>query len=125
MIKPTELRLGNCVEYDGNYYQIDSLSWDLPTVDTIEFGIGVVDYNIINPIPLTEEVLIKCGFNKLGDFKYNKGAFVIERMINGDCFLVRMYVNITESVKVRYINHLHELQNLMYAILGEDLKIDL
>jgi len=44
--------------------RIHSLSEELPTLDTSEFGIGVVDWNNLKPIELTEEWLINLGFEQ-------------------------------------------------------------
>ena len=60
-----EFRIGNLVEYDGRVFEIDSVSEVLPTLNTIEFGIGVVDWNNLKPIPLTEDWLVRFGGEKL------------------------------------------------------------
>lgn len=54
-----EFRVGNLVEYDGRVFEIDSVSEVLPTLNTIEFGIGVVDWNNLKPIPLNEDWLVR------------------------------------------------------------------
>ncbi len=60
-----EFRIGNLVEYDGRVFEIDSVSEVLPTLNTIEFGIGVVDWNNLKPIPLNEDWLVRLGGEKL------------------------------------------------------------
>ena len=60
-----EFRIGNLVEYDGRVFEIDSVSEVLPTLNTIEFGIGVVDWNNLEPIPLNEDWLVRLGGEKL------------------------------------------------------------
>lgn len=63
MIKANELRLGNWVKYDNRYFQIHSIADVFPTLNTDEFGIGVVDYNNISPVELTPEILEAAGFD--------------------------------------------------------------
>jgi len=63
-MKANELRIGNLVSYDGRIFEIDTIAKEFPTLNTIEFGIGVVDWENIEPIPLPEEWLIKFGFEK-------------------------------------------------------------
>ncbi len=65
IIKASETRIGNLVEYDGRVFEIHSISETLPTLNTIEFGIGVVDWNNLKPIPLTEDWLVRLGGEKL------------------------------------------------------------
>jgi len=54
-----ELRIGNLVSYDNRVFEIDTIAKEFPTLNTIDFGIGVVDWNNIKPIPITEEWLLK------------------------------------------------------------------
>ena len=110
-MKPEELRIGNWVESNGFYrvrgpYQVSSIS-------------GVLEYDYIKPLPLTEEWLLKFGFKKdktwTGDvFENKKGDRV--------CLGAQMYVA-SESVKVDCPKNVHQLQNLYYALTGEELKI--
>ena len=65
MIQAKDLRIGNWVMYDNKIFEVDTISMEFPTLNTIEFGIGVVKWDKLNPIPLTEELLIKCGFKKI------------------------------------------------------------
>ena len=123
MIQPTELRIGNYIEYDGNYYKIDSLSRGLPTLNTLAFGIGVVDYNNINPIPLTEEILIKCGFKRIHQSKFRAVDIHIfcylHETMNGDWILD------IDGRTISVVKSLHQLQNLYHAITGNELEINL
>lgn len=63
-MKPEEVRYKNLVEYDGRIFEIDTIAEEFPTLNTAEFGIGVVDWNNLKPIPLTEEWLIRFGFER-------------------------------------------------------------
>lgn len=70
----------------------------------------------LSPIPLTEDWLLKFGF----DMKYGN-TYLKDRMkfdIN-TIGLVRFHW----SQKVTYIKYVHQLQNLYFALTGQELKL--
>ncbi len=117
MIDAKELRIGNLIDYLG------------PTI--VNAGIiqeiekdGVENY--ANPIPLTEEWLVKVGFVKSMDENKNEYYIELHKCIgllqigysNG-----RMYVSInSDEVELPNIKHAHQVQNLYVALTGEELK---
>jgi hypothetical protein len=70
----------------------------------------------IEPIPLTEELLLKCGFEKRvwGNVTYYNPNLDLDRD-----FRVR---GIDWNVQIKY---LHQLQNLFFALTGEELEVKL
>lgn len=109
-MKANELRIGNFVSKDGEIYEADFI-----TIRMTE------NYE---PIPLTEEWLIKFGFESInthGLVTFDKGRLSIHlpcsHYKNG-----RTYFNswciIEHSVK-----YVHQLQNLYFALTGEELTI--
>jgi hypothetical protein len=70
------------------------------------------------PIPLTEDWLIKFGFEKHGDNMFGNVLFRIEKTNN--MFLLWRY----EGPQVS-LSSVHELQNLYFALLKEELTIKL
>ncbi|WP_394749597.1 hypothetical protein [Spongiimicrobium salis] len=132
-MKPTEVRIGNLVEYDNNVFPIHSIGDVFPTLDTIEFGIGVVDWNNIKPISLTEEWLLRFGSYTWNGFlcldafspghpsqRFNlywseKDGFNCKSRYQGEAEL---------GYKMRQIKHVHQLQNLYFALTGEELKLN-
>jgi len=117
MIHANELRLGNLVEYDNRTFAIDSISQEFPTLSTSEFGIGVVDYNNISPIPLTEEWLVKFGFQ---DYE---NSYILE-------YDGRDFTWTGSTYYIRWCGHamdcqyVHQLQNLYFALTGNELTIN-
>ena len=128
MIDIKELRIGNLVSYDGRVFEIDTIAKEFPTLNTIEFGIGVVDWMNINPIPLTEEWLIKFGFEKddvfdefftylpIHDLCMDKLSFRVD-----EGFIC--YESIKYRTLLKHIQYVHSLQNLYFALTNQELEI--
>jgi len=154
MIDIRELRVGCYLLFDDiigkvesisnhggtSEYEIDS-SYRNTDEDLISLNSCVDDFN---PIPLTEDVLLKCGFLKYEDFEpgeqdylelwrrdiiyYIPDEFGSRRGFNAG------YVNPTElrfslvidgyenKFKAKY---LHQLQNIYFALTGNELEINL
>lgn len=78
------------------------------------------------PIPLTEEILLKCGFYI--DFQNSNTISFLHRKLDVDAINYQKksntyYFNSWESSKCP--QHLHQLQNLYHALTGEELEINL
>lgn len=108
-----ELRTGNYVEHQ--------LSKDVIIINGADiFHLsGGMDDDIFQPIPLTEEWLLKFGFENHMDSEYTIS-------ISGDKFylykLDRIFsLNIGRGLVVRYV---HQLQNLYFALTNKELKIN-
>jgi len=74
----------------------------------------------IEPIPLTEEWLLKFGFEKLNLIAWRCGNIIIETVLG---FNVRMMATEESSVFIKKIKHVHQLQNLYFALTNEELTI--
>jgi hypothetical protein len=111
MIKANELRIGNWVYNSGEPYKIDWRNDDYWHTDSLE------------PIPLTPEILEKCGFNNFGkdlihsDFAIEKRKDIAVLWPNEGC-------TETHNIKVP-CKYLHQLQNLFFALTGEELEINI
>ena len=122
-----ELRIGNYVsDLDGNILEIKLISSKevLTKRDSIKRIGGNLLIESINPIPLTEEILLKFGF-------YFEDGFYCLR-INNTAFmtiiLLGSYVNYELSnfrQKIVFsrgeFSGVHQLQNLYFSLKGEEL----
>lgn len=115
MIKPQDLRIGNTVGvYTGDewakYKEIIDHE-DLAENSCAEYY----------PIELSAEILGKAGF-ACRDYgirkKYSIGYFQISLYPNGDVIFLW-------SGEVVYIKSVHQLQNLIFALTGEELPVEL
>jgi hypothetical protein len=115
-----DFRCGNFVEYDGFVFQIDTISASYPTLNTIKYGIGVVDWSNIKSIPITEEWLLKMGFVKdiqLG-YRFDKihnDFIVITYDLDDNC------IRISDTWEFGKRIYVHEIQNLFYALTKEEI----
>ena len=122
----TELRLGNYVEiglnviFDAFYSTIEEISNNTNVV-LVKDGntLRCMPLEVIKPIPLTEEWLLKFGFKKELDsfYRLNKSS-MIEICFFDDGILVT-----NQSVCLSNIKYLNQLQNLYFALTGEELTI--
>ena len=102
-MKPNELRIGNWVETFEGVIQIQN-GWEID------------EGNECQPIPLTEEWLEKFGF-EYSDLNGDSGLWKIPPFqIYGKCnqFIYEYALD---------VNYVHQLQNLYFALTGEELTI--
>ena len=118
-----ELRIGNYV-YHANIVN-DDVSIIEVTLDVIIYMVLGGSLNKYKPIPLTEEWLLKFGFKK-GQIQlttYTNGKLSItlktNEYVNG-----RTYFN-SWCILEKQIQYVHQLQNLYFALTGEELKTTL
>lgn len=117
----TELRIGNNVMLDGVICKVAKLG-DLITPIILEVPTdNMVFSQQIKPIPLTEEWLLKFGLDK--------GNKIIDEYyyFNIDIKSNKAYINDGEGYEgadvLAKINYVHQLQNLYYALTGQELKM--
>lgn len=138
MIRTGELRIGNKIigiyeDYDDNESSeiVEVVCID-PTKEITEYEIWVdgskESYDDFAPIPLTEEWLIKLGFEC--EDKVN-GGYTIEInnnlkkkfycSKNGTVALVEDLIKYNDFI-IGTFRHVHQLQNLFFALTNKELK---
>lgn len=121
MIQAKELRIGNWIKsnnpHDGRFVKLKYFHEDLHVVFFYNEAIGAFVKDIVG-IELTPEILKKCGFEfkPTGEEVYEQiwkiGAFEIWEHDSGFCH---------DFHHGGDVNHLHQLQNLYFALTGEEL----
>ena len=124
-MKATELRIGNWVDADIVKKQMQVTSILDKGVNCKELGLL---YDMIEPIPLTEEWLERFGFEieclAANDCRAVKGDFYITLDHDGST-VIGYPTSIGMRNKwmfVQDIEHVHQLQNLYFALTGEELN---
>ncbi len=112
MIEAKELRIGNWfVNHLNQLEQVGQIRW---------LAIYMVNKSAlidIKPIPLTEEWLIKFGFKLSKDGKYYNGRDSPIFWVYGNQYGMSGLPLSTS------FSHVHSLQNLYFALTGEELTI--
>lgn len=134
-MKANELRIGNLIMDRGDkILRIDSINKIGNEYYRIEMEqyIGniqvhpLTEYNdYLKPIPLTEEWLLKFGFEKdRYNFIIESGfKFCVEYYNADSIYSFHIYTDGEWHCIVNEIKHVHTLQNLYLALTGEELTI--
>ena len=111
-MRENELRIGNLVYHNDKIIEIKSLH---PQDDDVN---DEIPFHSIFGIPLTEEWLLKFGFEKKGK-RISKGWFYLWDE-NGIIFfaLAEMHDEIGQYLNIK---HVHQLQNIYFALTNQEL----
>ena len=118
-----ELKLGNycyCQDEINVIYGITKEGFVQYEKDNNVYYCGIDE---LKPIELTEEILLKCGFDVNIDIYYlpKMNGYFKKPFKEAEHFLYKS----NSSDKLSSVKHLHQLQNLYYALTGEELEINL
>lgn len=113
----SELRIDNWINTPRGFYLVQ---------DITTCGVGLkpgcieeFDEKEISGVPLTPDILEKCGFKDELPWKYKNLALDSEGRLS---VIDQTGYGIIIARQVKY---LHQLQNLFFALVGEELKIEL
>jgi hypothetical protein len=127
-MKETELRLGNSINLHGEECTVRAIGKGNITIGAEGYKSERVSINSIKPIPLTEEWLVKFWF-KYGESKEHGYLWLHCKM--GELYVRPSYLdgfywgfdNDNEINNQNNIEHVHSLQNLYFALTGQELEI--
>jgi len=127
MIKANELRIGNKVKMKVST-SVDN-DWFETTIEVADLlGIENCD-RLCTGIPLTPEILERCGFENYDNFNngdvefYRLNGLELQFLMHIGQFPEFVYIdNITKEQKSITIKYLHQLQNF-YALTGTELEV--
>jgi hypothetical protein len=121
-MKANELRIGNLVYHNDKIFQVDLRTF----AEIHEGNVKLIPF-LMKPIPLTEEWLLKFGFEQKGI-----NIFILYKIILY-CSKHRYYFKFPiepSSIIIPYIefgatylSYVHQLQNLYYTLTNEELQI--
>lgn len=122
-MKTTELRIGNLVTINQTALHFDGSGKSDPIFEIGEIRTDLVYFkgfhtgeycSSIQPIPLTEEWLVKLGSTKFPDGQ----SIVLNNRLIGYRECSNVFYDKSTGVNIQYV---HQLQNLVYALTGEEL----
>jgi hypothetical protein len=117
-MKANELRIGNWINH-----KYSPPSFIVSVINTFnENTVNGIELEDCEPIPLTQEWLLKFGFKKWNDCCYCNGKLVVEGLFkNFNESICLLRCGNDDYVELTNINYVHQLQNLYFAIIGEEL----
>lgn len=133
MIPTTDLRIGNC--YTTGLEVIGSREAKLNMSENRAIKLTLNHFYIfsqaneliqcLQPIKLTESILLQCGFDK-NRIEYIIENFVLNAQIDGTFEFYYSYENGRNEFNLSPdLKYLHQLQNLYYSLTGKELPIDI
>lgn len=136
MIQAKELRVGNWVRYNlfpNDFYTIRAVCEDrIHPIELMEhknneiYAVHVEEgLSMLEPIPLTSEILIQCGFNAAPAADSYSG-WLVKISDTGEKVRIRKSTDGFAWPLFGHhevpVNHLHQLQNLYFALTGKELE---
>jgi hypothetical protein len=130
MIKATELRIGNYITYQGKQITVEGVSvsgYIYHSKGQFDGSIGSA-YVPFEPIPLTEDWLVRFGFEK--EVKQSDSVYISDNVYRLNIFEYATSCG-TMNLEIDYydqhasfttnIKYVHQLQNLYFYLTGEEL----
>ena len=123
-----ELRIGNYVQRYGEIITVDGID----DIDVFNKNCGEIPLHSVEPIQLTEDWMLKFGCQRVESgwlvkycdflfydplFKNGGGQYESRKIVKGGFMRKSHFVS---DLAIRYV---HQLQNLYFALTGEELKI--
>ena len=117
-MKANELRIGNIVE---RYTDVFGRGWSWTNTSHEDiYSIACGHEDKYRPIPLTEEWLLKFGFRPLDNKNWHLGKIKVWSGATGIYFQFNTPDDI-DDVEIKYV---HQIQNLYFALTGEELMLN-
>lgn len=114
-----ELRIGNYIAPLGKgITQVEGMcTWDSLIQSSNFAQRGIEDFE---PIPLTEEWLVKFGLEYKSPFGYRikMGSYIKDDLETNGYFFR------WNGKTIKLMHYVHELQNIYFALTGEELKLN-
>jgi hypothetical protein len=118
-MKAKELRVGNLIRWISTG-EIQSVK-DIDTANRKYELINNVNISDVAGIELTEEWLLNFGF-EFEEGVFYKGRIDAENLM-GDEYNLRIRIDNENSAFLNYVPYIHTLQNLYFALEGEELTL--
>ena len=114
MIDAKELRIGNYISFGNNIHSVNIIKQFENTN-----AINELNQDMIKPIPLTEEWLIKTGSERIDEETYNYDRFTLWWKKAYSYWYIVDKDELTYLTKIEFV---HEWQNFVFIMNGEELQ---
>ena len=126
MIQANELKIGNYIQSGKGIYNVISISHYKDSTDIITVandGVVIPYPCIYKGIPITEEWLLKFGFEQNGILQlkfdeYSKGFITLGKVVSGEELYQLIYDG---KCFLTFLQYVHHLQNLYFALTQTEL----
>lgn len=121
-----ELRIRNLFkDREGRICRVESIHEDFEECDILSVE-GAITALPVEPIPLTDEWLVKFGFEKESDFIFSIDRFIVFKNLYNNVLGLNTsdFYTSTGIGFQKHLEHVHTLQNLYFALTGEELKFE-
>lgn len=140
-VKPEHLRIGNLVMHEGKIVEVLNVDKSQMMVyDELIDRFWVTRIDFLSPIPLDATILEKAGFETVelpANFNGGRSGWQILIMPSAKRYLLLSGTglfwltcvydsnNVYNMQSLGDVGHLHQLQNLYWCLVGEELNIEL
>lgn len=126
MIRSSELRLGNYVECVSRYKEQHIFYKKVELVSSAESYYGSLPSSFCKPIPLTEELLLNCGFEKIENpLNWNYKMRIQALTLFVRCNAGHLYMEFGGIYLADMIKTVHHLQNFYHTFSNRELEINI
>lgn len=130
MIQAKECRLGNLLHDKKNnrivaFYGLTEGLNKVIVNYANGSGIYYLEFDEVEPIKITEDILLKCGFVYEEGF-YIKDGLAFEELEDGRLLIDGLGFSLYKDDFEKHItSYIHELQNLYFALTKQELQVNL
>jgi hypothetical protein len=125
----TDLKIGDYVSYKDKTYKVWSLNGTIACIEPKQGRVMGALVENLSPIPLTFDNLTKCGWSRTADemcnIPFDFGTLNVVYDKKFDDYLISVSAkNMIDTVVLRSVSYIHELQHVLWALgLEDNLKI--
>lgn len=121
MIDVRELRLGNYLLLNNKPVRVGGIpNMYKLIIPGEQYAVGVEEFE---PIPMNDELFIKCGFRKENKGYYRADIGHVSSNQYG--YYLQLKECASETIRVIKIEYLHQLMNLLFSMKKRELDVEL
>lgn len=125
-MKANELRIGNYVNIEGDVVKVKEIYEKSIHYANSEYESFATE-DFIQPIELTEEILVKIGFEKfVKSFRMELSGCRLDYFIDKTLYIYKKHTNccLIKDLEIK-CEYIHQLQNSFFLLTGKELEVEL